>query len=49
MGRFFDNDFPMSQSIDELFEDGLQRYQAGSWGPTKGELLIEKDGRSWNS
>ena len=27
----------------------LQRYQAGSWGPTKGELLIEKDGRSWNS
>ena len=27
---------------------GLQRYQAGSWGPTKGELLIEKDGRSWH-
>ncbi|MEE4204632.1 MAG: glucose-6-phosphate dehydrogenase [Halieaceae bacterium] len=27
---------------------GLQPYQAGSWGPTKGELLIEKDGRSWH-
>jgi len=26
----------------------LQEYQAGSWGPTKGELLIEKDGRSWH-
>lgn len=26
----------------------LQPYQAGSWGPTKGELLIEKDGRSWH-
>ena len=25
-----------------------QPYQAGSWGPTKGELLIEKDGRSWH-
>lgn len=23
-------------------------YQAGSWGPTKADLLIEKDGRSWN-
>ena len=27
----------------------LQPYQAGSWGPTKGELLIEKDGRSWHA
>ncbi|MEE4279138.1 MAG: glucose-6-phosphate dehydrogenase [Halieaceae bacterium] len=26
----------------------LQTYQAGSWGPTRGELLIEKDGRSWH-
>lgn len=26
----------------------LAPYQAGSWGPTKGELLIEKDGRSWH-
>jgi len=26
----------------------LQTYQAGSWGPTKGELIIEKDGRSWH-
>ncbi len=36
--------------IDAWQEDGtpLQQYQAGSWGPTKGELLIEKDGRSWH-
>lgn len=39
---------------DELIEawqesgPSLQPYQAGSWGPTKGELLIEKDGRSWH-
>lgn len=23
-------------------------YHAGSWGPAKAELLIEKDGRSWH-
>jgi glucose-6-phosphate 1-dehydrogenase len=23
-------------------------YQAGSWGPSKSELLIDRDGRSWN-
>jgi glucose-6-phosphate 1-dehydrogenase len=23
-------------------------YHAGSWGPAKSELLIEKDGRSWH-
>ncbi|GAB5413001.1 MAG: glucose-6-phosphate dehydrogenase [Congregibacter sp.] len=36
--------------IDAWQEGGpsLQTYQAGSWGPTKGELLIEKDGRSWH-
>lgn len=36
--------------IDAWQSDGptLERYQAGSWGPTKGELLIEKDGRSWH-
>jgi glucose-6-phosphate 1-dehydrogenase len=36
--------------IDAWQADGtpLQQYQAGSWGPTKGELLIEKDGRSWH-
>jgi glucose-6-phosphate 1-dehydrogenase len=36
--------------IEAWQEDGpgLQHYQAGSWGPTKGELLIEKDGRSWH-
>jgi len=36
--------------IEAWREDGtpLQTYQAGSWGPTKGELLIEKDGRSWH-
>jgi glucose-6-phosphate 1-dehydrogenase len=27
----------------------LRPYQAGTWGPTKGELLIEKDGRSWRA
>jgi glucose-6-phosphate 1-dehydrogenase len=32
-----------SQSIDS------KSYQAGSWGPTKSELLIEKDGRSWHA
>ncbi len=36
--------------IDAWQESGLpiQGYQAGSWGPTRGELLIEKDGRSWH-
>ncbi|MEE4109860.1 MAG: glucose-6-phosphate dehydrogenase [Halieaceae bacterium] len=36
--------------IDAWRTDGtpLQSYQAGSWGPTKGELLIEKDGRTWH-
>ena len=23
-------------------------YHAGSWGPAKAEILIEKDGRSWH-
>lgn len=26
----------------------VKAYHAGSWGPTKAEMLIEKDGRSWN-
>jgi glucose-6-phosphate 1-dehydrogenase len=26
----------------------VKGYHAGSWGPAKAELLIEKDGRSWN-
>jgi glucose-6-phosphate 1-dehydrogenase len=26
----------------------VKNYHAGSWGPTKAELLIEKDGRSWH-
>jgi len=26
----------------------VKGYPAGSWGPTRAELLIEKDGRSWN-
>lgn len=26
----------------------VKNYHAGSWGPTKSELLIEKDNRSWN-
>lgn len=40
--------------VDQLIEawkkQGLEvnRYYAGSWGPTKAELLIERDGRSWH-
>lgn len=40
--------------VDRLIESwkkqGLEvnRYYAGSWGPTKAELLIERDGRSWH-
>jgi glucose-6-phosphate 1-dehydrogenase len=30
-------------------EPSLHPYQAGSWGPTKGDLIIEKDGRSWHA
>ena len=26
----------------------VNTYQAGSWGPSKSELLIDRDGRSWN-
>ena len=26
----------------------VKQYHAGSWGPAKAELLIEKDGRSWH-
>lgn len=26
----------------------LKTYPAGSWGPGKSEMLIERDGRSWN-
>ena len=26
----------------------IKRYHAGTWGPTKAELLIEKDGRNWH-
>ncbi|MBD2860116.1 glucose-6-phosphate dehydrogenase [Spongiibacter sp. KMU-158] len=26
----------------------VRKYQAGSWGPAKSELLIEKDNRSWH-
>nr|WHW29821.1 putative glucose-6-phosphate 1-dehydrogenase [uncultured bacterium] len=26
----------------------VKSYHAGSWGPTKSELLIERDGRSWH-
>ncbi len=26
----------------------VSSYHAGSWGPTKAELLIERDGRSWH-
>lgn len=27
---------------------GVSNYPAGSWGPAKAELLIERDGRSWH-
>ena len=26
----------------------VSTYQSGSWGPSKSELLIDRDGRSWN-
>ena len=26
----------------------VSHYHAGSWGPAKAELLIERDGRSWH-
>ena len=26
----------------------VSAYQAGSWGPSKSDLLIDRDGRSWN-
>ena len=26
----------------------VSAYQAGSWGPSKSELLMDRDGRSWN-
>ena len=26
----------------------VSTYQAGSWGPSRSELLIDRDGRSWN-
>jgi len=36
--------------IDAWHKQGVEvkPYHAGSWGPTKAELLIEKDGRSWH-
>ncbi len=27
---------------------GVKGYSAGSWGPSKAEMLIEKDQRSWH-
>jgi len=27
----------------------VNAYQAGSWGPSKSELLIDRDGRSWHA
>ncbi len=27
----------------------VNSYQAGSWGPTKSELLIDRDGRTWHA
>jgi len=38
------------QLISACEECGVKvnAYQAGSWGPSKSELLIDRDGRSWN-
>ena len=38
------------QLISACEQCGLKvnAYQAGSWGPSKSELLIDRDGRSWN-
>ena len=32
----------------EQADVNVATYQAGSWGPSKSELLIDRDGRSWN-
>ena len=38
------------QLISACEQCGLKvnAYQAGSWGPSKSELLIDRDGRNWN-
>ncbi len=38
------------QLISACEQSGVKvnAYQAGSWGPSKSELLIDRDGRSWN-
>lgn len=40
----------VDQLIESWKKQGLEvnRYYAGSWGPTKAEMLIERDGRSWH-
>ncbi len=37
--------------IDACLQKGVtaKKYHAGSWGPSKSDLLIEKDDRSWNA
>jgi len=37
--------------IDACKSQGIEvkPYHAGSWGPAKSEILIEKDGRSWHA
>ncbi len=35
-------------SACEQADVAVVTYQAGSWGPSKSELLIDRDGRSWN-
>ena len=32
----------------EQADVNVATYQAGSWGPSKSELLIDRDGRGWN-
>ena len=38
------------QLISACEQSGVKvnAYQAGSWGPSKSELLIDRDGRNWN-
>ncbi len=39
----------VDQIIESWKKQGLEtnRYYAGTWGPTKAEMLMERDGRSW--
>jgi glucose-6-phosphate 1-dehydrogenase len=38
---------PILTHWQEQGPKGLAPYQAGSWGPTEADALIERDGRQW--